>query len=73
MFPDMFQQAVSGSALAGAVTVNFADGEYLEALDVLSATEPVDESELLVSSSARMPAEVGAFTGASAKKRRWHL
>jgi hypothetical protein len=75
MYPDLFQQAVAGSRLAEAVTVNFADGEHRDSLDVSPSPGYADESEFLVSAStsARMPAEVGAFTGASAKKRRWRL
>jgi hypothetical protein len=73
MFPDLFQQAVSGSRLADAITVNFADGEHRDSLDVPQSSGPLGDSQVLVSASARMPAEVGAFTGASAKKRRWHL
>ncbi len=73
MFPDLFQQAVSGTALANAVTVNFADGEHRESLDVPMASGPVGESPELVGAGGRLPAEVGAFTGASAKKRRWRL
>jgi len=73
MFPDLFQQAVAGSALAGAVTVNFADGEHREALDILHASGRAAEAQLQEAGCGRGPAEVGAFTGASAKKRRWRL
>jgi hypothetical protein len=75
MYPDMFQQAVAGSRLAEVVTVNFADGEHRDSLDVSQSPGYAAESEFLVSASAsaRMPAEVGEFTGASAKKRRWRL
>jgi hypothetical protein len=72
MFPDMFQQAVADSQVVSAVTMNFADNEYLASLDVQPPSGSIDASDLLVSSSFRMPAEVGAFIGASAKKRRWH-
>jgi hypothetical protein len=75
MYPDLFQQAVAGSALANAVTVNYADGQQHETYDTPSTTSPIDDSQHLVSSSAHMPTEVGAFIGASAKKRwrRSHL
>ena len=73
MYPDLFQQAVSASRLADVVTVNFADGEHREALDVPPSTGPVGDPSQLVSAGGRVPAEVGAFTGASAKKRRWRL
>jgi len=72
MYPDLFQQAVSGSRLADAITVNFADGEHRESLDVPQSSGPIGDPQL-VAAGARMPAEVGAFTGASAKKRRWRL
>ncbi len=74
-YPDLFQQAVAGSALANAVTVNYADGLEHETHDTPSTSSPFDDSHLLVSSSAHTPAEVGAFIGASAKKRwrRGHL
>ncbi len=71
MFPDLFQQAVAGSALANAVTVNFADGEQRDSLDAPPTFGPAAESQVLVAAGGRMPAEVGEFTGASAKKRRW--
>ncbi len=74
MYPDLFQQAVAGSSLANVVTVNYADGEARPSLDVPTSTghgsEQFLEDEDLVTASARMPAEVGAFSGASAK-RRW--
>jgi len=71
MFPDLFQQAVAGSVLANAVTVNFADGEHRDSLDVPMPSGPHPGSDDLVSASGRVPAEVGAFIGASARKRRW--
>ena len=71
MFPNLFEQAVAGSALANAVTVNFADGEHRESLDVPQQSVPPAETRVLVSPDGRVPAEVGAFMGASAKKRRW--
>jgi hypothetical protein len=71
MFPDLFQQAVAGSVLANAITVNFADGERRESLDVAASSGPTGDIDELVSASWRVPAEVGAFMGASAKKRRW--
>ncbi len=71
MYPDLFQQAVAGSHLADVVTVHYADGEPRPGLDVPTSTGHPSDREL-VSSSARTPAEVGAFTGASAKKR-WKL
>jgi hypothetical protein len=69
MYPDLFQQAVAGSALANAVTVNYADGQQHETFDALSTTSPIDDSQLVGSSSVHLPAEVGAFIGASARKR----
>ena len=77
VYPDLFQQAVSGSSLANVVTVeDYADGEARPSLDVPASTSPGSEQFLedgeLVSVSARMPAEVGAFSGASAK-RRWRI
>jgi hypothetical protein len=71
MFPDLFQQAVAGTALANAVTVNFADGEHRESLDLPVSSGPSAATGELVPAGGRMPAEVGAFMGASAKKRRW--
>ena len=52
--------------------MNFADGEHRESLDVPQSSGPIGDPQL-VAAGARMPAEVGAFTGASAKKRRWRL
>lgn len=76
MYPDLFSQAMSGSSLANVVTVNYADGEPRPDLDVTAAEgrslESPDGEQILVSASARMPAQVGAFTGASAKKR-WRI
>jgi hypothetical protein len=75
MYPDLFQQAVAGSSLANVVTVNYADGEPRPSLDTLTPTghggDPPDGGQDQMS-SARTPAEVGAFTGASAK-RRWRI
>jgi hypothetical protein len=71
MFPDLFQQAVAGSALAGVVTVNFADGERREFLDSSGSSGSPVATEELVSVTGRVPTEVGAFIGASARKRRW--
>jgi len=75
MYPDLFQQAVAGSSLANVVTVNYADGEPRPGLDTLTPAghvgDPSDGGQDQMS-SARMPAEVGAFTGASAK-RRWRI
>jgi hypothetical protein len=73
MFPDLFQQAVAGSALANAITVNYADGEHRDSRNVASYSAPAADSQVLVAAGGRMPVEVGAFSGASAKKRRWHL
>ncbi len=72
MYPDLFQQAVAGSALANVVSVNYGDGQQHETLETSSTPARMDDSHLLVSSSAHVPAEVGAFFGASAKKR-WRL
>lgn len=76
MYPDLFQQAVSGSSLANVVTVNYSDGEQRPSLDVpMPGSHSGDQTDGdfdLVSSPARMPAQVGAFTGASAKKR-WRI
>ena len=73
MYPDLFQQAVAGTSLAGVVTVNYADGEARPSLDLATSTGHGSTSDLVsVGSATRTPAEVGAFTGASAK-RRWRL
>ena len=74
MYPDLFSQALAGSSLANVVTVNYADGEARPGLDVPMPSgfggDPHDGNQVLVSASARVPAEVGAFSGASARKRR---
>lgn len=74
MYPDLFSQAVAGSSLANVVTVNYADGEARPDLDVPMASGRTgaqhDGNQDLVSTSTRVPAEVGAFSGASARKRR---
>jgi len=74
MYPDLFSQALAGSSLANVVTVNYADGEARPDLDVLLPSgrsgDQHDGNQVLVSASARVPAEVGAFSGASARKRR---
>jgi hypothetical protein len=76
MYPDLFSQAMAGSSLANVVTVNYADGESRPGLDVPMsmgfAPDRGDGDSELVSASSRVPAEVGAFTGASAKKR-WRI
>ncbi len=69
MYPDLFSQAVAGSRLAETVTVNFADGEHRDTLDVPSNTRRPGDPRALVSASSRTPTEVGTFSGASAKKR----
>jgi hypothetical protein len=69
MFPDMFQQAVADSQLVSAVAVNYGESAHQDSLDVLSS---IGDAQLLEESQFRMPTEIGAFTGASAKKRRWH-
>ncbi len=72
MYPDLFRQAVSGSHLADVITVNFADGEHRDSLDVPAPSGHSGRSSRsahLVSSSTRSPVEVGAFVGASVKKR----
>ena len=73
MFPDLFQQAVAGSRLADTITVHFTDGEHRDSLDVPESSGPMGAAQFLVSTASPAPGEVGAFTGASAKKRRWHL
>lgn len=74
MYPDLFSQALAGSSLANVVTVNYTDGEARPDLDVLLQpgrnSGHYDGNQILVSASARVPAEVGAFSGASARKRR---
>ncbi len=74
MYPDLFSQALAGSSLANVVTVNYADGEARPDLDVPMPSgfsgDQHDGNQVLVSASARVPAEVGAFSGASARKRR---
>ena len=76
MYPDLFSQALAGSSLANVVTVNYADGEARPGLDVPMSVGFASEQTLgdpvLVGASARVPAEIGAFTGASAKKR-WRI
>ena len=77
MYPDLFQQAVAGSSLANVVTVNYADGEARPVARRPDADGPggrpgVPRARSWCPPSARMPAEVGAFTGASAKKR-WRI
>ena len=74
MYPDLFSQALAGSSLANVVTVNYADGEARPDLDILLPAgrtgDRHDGNQVLVLASARVPAEVGAFSGASARKRR---
>jgi hypothetical protein len=74
MYPDLFSQALAGSSVANVVTVNYADGEARPDLDVPMPSgrtgDEHDSNQVLVSASARVPAEVGAFSGASARKRR---
>ena len=72
MYPDLFKQAVAGTALANVVTVTYTDGEARPSLDAPTSTGRVLDDELVMAGSSRTPAEVGAFTGASAK-RRWRL
>ena len=72
MYPNLFEQAVAGTSLANVVKVNYADGEPRPSLDAPRSGGPVAEDELVMAGSSRTPAEVGAFTGASAK-RRWRL
>jgi hypothetical protein len=72
MFPDMFQQAVADSQLVSAVSVNYGEGEYRESHEGLAPAGQIGDTQVLEASPFRMPAEIGAFTGASAKKRRWH-
>ena len=72
MYPDLFKQAVAGTSLANVVTVNYSDGEPRPSLDVPRSNGRVSEDDLVMAGSSRTPAEVGAFTGASAK-RRWRL
>ena len=72
MYPDLFEQAVAGTSLANVVKVNYTDGEPRPSLDAPRSGGPVSEDDLVMAGSSRTPAEVGAFTGASAK-RRWRL
>jgi len=51
--------------------VNYGDGE-LQSLDGMPIPGQINDTQLVEASPFRMPAEIGAFTGASAKKRRWH-
>ena len=69
MYPDLFKQAVSGSRLADAITVNFTDGERRDSLGLPTSPDRRSDHAELVSSASRTPAEVGEFTGASARKR----
>ena len=57
---------------ANVVKVNYTDGEPRPSLDAPRSGGPVSEDDLVMAGSSRTPAEVGAFTGASAK-RRWRL
>ena len=74
MYPDLFNQALAGSSLADVVVVNGAGGESRPALDVLMpsgrAGDQQNGNQVPGSASARVPSEVGAFSGASARKRR---
>ena len=72
MYPDLFKQAVAGTALADAVTVHYADGDPRPSVDTRSTAGPIDDAEL-VSASGAAHSGVGDFTGASARKRRWRL
>jgi len=72
MYPDLFKQAVAGTSLANVVSVNYSDGEPRPSLDAPRSGGPVSEDDLVMAGASRTPAEVGAFTGASAK-RRWRL
>jgi hypothetical protein len=72
MYPDLFQQAVAGTSLASVVTANASDGDTRSSFDASRSGGPVSEDDLVMAGSSRTPAEVGAFTGASAK-RRWRL
>jgi hypothetical protein len=69
MYPDLFSQAVSGSRLADAITVNFADGEHRDSLDVPPPTSRSGGSTHSRSDTDHSQVAVGAFVGASAKKR----
>ena len=74
MYPDLFSQAMAGSSLANVVAVDYAEGEARPDFDVVLGSGGTggqhDGNQILESASARVPAEVGAFLGASAKKRR---
>jgi hypothetical protein len=75
MYPDLFEQALAGDSRSDVVKVTNVDGsagshDLLMAALRMNGSE--DDSQMLVSASARTPAEIGAFTGASAK-RRWRL
>ena len=72
MYPDLFKQAVAGSALADVVTVTSLDGGHRPSPDVRSTPGPADDHEL-VSASGSASSGVGDFTGASARKRRWRF
>jgi hypothetical protein len=74
MYPDLFSQALAGSSLADVVVVNGARGESRPGLEVLMPSSRTGDqhngNQVLGSAPARVPAEVGAFSGASARKRR---
>ena len=72
MYPDLFKQAVAGSALADVVTVTSLDRGHRSSPDIRSMPGPADDHEL-VSASGSASSGVGDFTGASARKRRWRF
>jgi len=72
MYPELFKQAVAGTSLANVVTANYSDGEARPPLDDPGSNRHVLGDDLVMAGLSRTPAEVGAFTGASAK-RRWRL
>jgi len=69
MYPDLFAQAVAGTSLADVVQMHGTDGGGRQPLP---ASLGADDDELVLAGASRTPAEIGAFTGASAK-RRWRL
>jgi hypothetical protein len=71
MYPDLFKQAVAGTSLADVVTLSHADDGSRHPRDADTGAH-TPGGDLAMAGSSRTPAEVGAFTGASAK-RRWRL
>lgn len=72
MFPDLFQQALAGTPLAGAVKAN-SEHAHRSSLDTSHQSVLAGQPGQPDHHSDAETAEVGAFTGTSAKRRRWRL